>query len=336
MDELTLLREMLEIYSPSGQEGELAVYLLRRMKELGFHTHQDRAGNVIGVMGEGGKEILLLGHMDTVGGFIPIRLEGGQLYGRGAVDAKGPLAAFILAVARTGPLPGRRIVVAGVVEEEASSLGARSLLDQFSPHYVIIGEPSGWEGVTLGYKGRLLVRYRLTAPMQHSSAQGPSPAEQAVAFWNRLLDYADEVNQEERWRFNTLDPSLRRITSTQGEFEEKVSMDITLRLPLRLDVPVLKERIREWAEGAAVGFAGEDTPFKAEKNTPLVRAFLRAIRAQGGNPTFKLKLGTSDMNTVGPVWGCPIVAYGPGDSALDHTPAEHVEVEEYRRAIEVL
>jgi len=101
-------------------------------------------------------------------------------------------------------------------------------------------------------------------------------------------------------------------------------------------VPALKEQMRQWAEGAAVGFSGEDVPFKAPKNTPLVRAFLRAIRAQSGQPTFKLKLGTSDMNTVGPVWKCPIVAYGPGDSSLDHTPGEYLDLEEYQRAIAVL
>jgi LysW-gamma-L-lysine carboxypeptidase len=42
------------------------------------------------------------------------------------------------------------------------------------------------------------------------------------------------------------------------------------------------------------------------------------------------------MNVVGPVWRCPILAYGPGDSALDHTPNEHLSLEEYARAIDVL
>ncbi|UCG88391.1 MAG: M20/M25/M40 family metallo-hydrolase, partial [Gemmatimonadota bacterium] len=74
----------------------------------------------------------------------------------------------------------------------------------------------------------------------------------------------------------------------------------------------------------------------AEKNTPLVRALLRAVRAEGGQPRFKLKTGTSDMNVVGPAWGCPIVAYGPGDASLDHTPNEHVEIEEFLRGVDVL
>ena len=336
MDELVLLREMLEIYSPSGKEGEMAAYLVTQMRALGFRAYQDPVGNAIGVLGEGEREIVLLGHIDTVEGFIPIRLEDGRLYGRGAVDAKGPLATFILAAARVGPLPDKRIVVVGAVEEESASKGARYLASSFSPQMVVIGEPSGWQHVTLGYKGRLLVTYRLAAPMRHSTVQGPSASERAVGFWNRLTDYAQQFNQGERFRFHTLDSSLHRITAQNGGFEEEVTMDMALRIPFGLDVPSLKEHMRQWADGAAVGFSGEDVPFKAGKNNPLVRAFLHAIRARGGRPTFKLKLGTSDMNTVGPVWDCPIVAYGPGDSSLDHTPDEHIHVEEFYQAIEVM
>jgi len=333
---LTFLREMLAIYSPSGKEGEMAAYLVTQMRALGFRTYQDAVGNAIGVLGEGEREIVLLGHIDTVEGFIPVHLEDGRLYGRGAVDAKGPLATFILAAARVGPLPDKRIVVVGAVEEETHSKGARYLLSSFSPQMAIIGEPSGWQHVTLGYKGRLLVTYRLAAPTRHSTAQGPSGSERAIEFWNRLMDYAQEFNQGERFRFHTLDASLHRIAAHNGGFEEEVTMDMTLRIPFGLDVPALKGHMRQWANGSAVGFSGEDVPYKAGKNNSLVRAFLLAIRARGGQPTFKLKLGTSDMNTVGPVWDCPIVAYGPGDSSLDHTPDEHIRVEEFYQAIEVM
>ncbi len=74
----------------------------------------------------------------------------------------------------------------------------------------------------------------------------------------------------------------------------------------------------------------------AVPNNALVRAFLGAIRAEGGTPAFSLKTGTSDMNIAGPAWKCPIVAYGPGDSSLDHTPNEHLDLAEYERAIHVL
>ena len=76
--------------------------------------------------------------------------------------------------------------------------------------------------------------------------------------------------------------------------------------------------------------------YRGEKNTPLVRAFLAAIRRAGGAPGFTVKTGTSDMNLVAPAWGTPILAYGPGVSNLDHTPNEHIQLAEYQRAITVL
>jgi [amino group carrier protein]-lysine/ornithine hydrolase len=83
-------------------------------------------------------------------------------------------------------------------------------------------------------------------------------------------------------------------------------------------------------------FASEEPAFRADKNTPPARALVAAIRAHGGTAGYNVKTGTSDMNVVAPLWKCPIVAYGPGDSNLDHTPDEHVDVNEYLHAIDVL
>jgi LysW-gamma-L-lysine carboxypeptidase len=113
-------------------------------------------------------------------------------------------------------------------------------------------------------------------------------------------------------------------------------MQIVARIPPGVEIADLGEKLSSWRDGAELTFGASDPPVRSEKNTPLVRALLRSIRAGGGKPRFKLKTGTSDMNVVGPAWGCPMVAYGPGDSVLDHTPREHVEIEEYQRAIEVL
>ena len=76
--------------------------------------------------------------------------------------------------------------------------------------------------------------------------------------------------------------------------------------------------------------------FRAQKNTALVRAALAAIRAEGGTPRFVVKTGTSDMNMVAPAWGCQTIAYGPGDSSLDHTPEEHISLAEFQCSIVVL
>jgi LysW-gamma-L-lysine carboxypeptidase len=204
------------------------------------------------------------------------------------------------------------------------------------PDGVIIGEPGGWEGITLGYKGALSVDYRLARPARHSASGQATPAEEAVAFWNRLAAHAAALNGGRAWRFDTLDPALRAIRTFGDGLEAGVEMSIGLRLPPGLDVAALQQEMRAWRNGAQLTFPYSEPPFQAEKNTPPVRALLRAIRAEGGRPRFKLKTGTSDMNVVGPAWGCPIVAYGPGDAALDHTPDEHIEIEEFCRGVDVL
>ena len=68
----------------------------------------------------------------------------------------------------------------------------------------------------------------------------------------------------------------------------------------------------------------------------IARGMIRAIRAAGGTPRFKVKTGTSDLNVLVPAWGCPGVAYGPGDARLDHTPEECVSVAELEHAVDVL
>jgi LysW-gamma-L-lysine carboxypeptidase len=332
-----LLREMLGIYSPSTQEGELAEYLVAAMAERGFRTYRDGAGNAVGELGDGEREILLLGHIDTVPGFIPVRIEGEVIYGRGAVDAKGPMAAFIAAAARVGSLPDKRIVVVGAVEEEAAtSKGARYLLDKFSPDCVVIGEPSGWDRITLGYKGRLLVDYTLERERSHTAGSQVGVCEAAVEFWQGVKDYAQRYNQDKGKMFERLAPSLRRIHSGGDDFSERLEATVALRLPLGLNTETLKDAIRGLADEARLTFYAREVPFRAPKNTLLSRAFLAAIREHGGRPRFVLKSGTSDMNVVGPIWGCLIVAYGPGDSSLDHTPREHLSLTEYGKAVKVL
>src|SRR5665647_850311 len=89
-----LLTNLLGIYSPSGKEEDIASFLAKEMRKLGFQVGVDGIGNVIGVVGEGEPTIFLCGHMDTVAGHLPLRVEEGKIYARGAVDAKGPLAAM--------------------------------------------------------------------------------------------------------------------------------------------------------------------------------------------------------------------------------------------------
>jgi len=335
---IALLEAMLRIRSHSGEEAELARFLVQHMRLLGFESFVDEAGNAVGIAGTG-PEIVLLGHIDTVPGDVPVHMENGKLYGRGAVDAKGPFAAFISAAARLvarGSLNTRLVLVGAVEEEAASSRGAHFIKQCYAPTACVIGEPSGWNRLTLGYKGRLLVDGRWQQPAAHSAGRERAVAEHAVAFWTAVDAHCAAHNQHHERLFDQLLPSLRRITSGGDGLHDWAELTIGVRLPPAVPPEQLAAALIGMAGGGTLHFHDLCPAYQGQKNTPLVRAFLRGVRQHGGQPGFLLKTGTSDMNVVGPVWNCPILAYGPGDSNLDHTPDEHVEIAEYQRAIDVL
>jgi len=330
-----LLEEMLAIPSPSTQERALGQWLVSRMRGMGFAARRDEVGNIVAFWGSGPREVVLLGHVDTVPGFIPVRREGDRLFGRGAVDAKGPLAAAITAVARQPVGTGWRFTVIAAVEEEGSSRGARHLVNRRAPNQLVILEPSGWDAVTLGYKGSLRLRYRLSLPMGHGAGPNESAGDRAIAFIRRVQDHAGEQSKDQG-SFARLDVRVLRFHADHDGFRDTAAMSLGFRLPPDFDVETLKQQLDQWSDGAELRFDYADPAVRAEKNTPVVRAFLKGIRDAGGTPRFKMKTGTSDMNILAPIWSCPVLAYGPGDSKLDHTPNEAIDLGEFQRGVEVL
>lgn len=332
-----LLRELVAIPSPSRQEAKAAAHLVAWMRAQGYDdAFVDEAGNAVGIRGSGSRQIALLGHIDTFAGFPPVRHAGRRLYGRGAVDAKGPLCAFAAAVQRAKLPADLQAVVIGAVEEEAAtSRGARYAATQYQPDYCVIGEPSAWDRITMGYKGRLLLDWTWRGGLSHSAGPEPSPAERAFAYWQQVKIACADFNAGIDSIFTRLDPSLRDINTWQEGVDGIAEMTIGFRLPPGTEPQALLERFSP-ADGASISARGGELACLGERNSPLSRQFRRAIRACGGVPRFVYKTGTSDMNVVAPLWNCPILAYGPGDSSLDHTPHEYVDLDEYLRAISVL
>jgi LysW-gamma-L-lysine carboxypeptidase len=366
-DALQLLADLVAIPSRSGQELRASEYLVAWLQSHGCDARVDEVGNAVGVRGSGEREILLLGHIDTFPGEIAVRRDGDRLYGRGSVDAKGPLCAFAAALAGTTVPGGWRVTVVGAVEEEAAtSKGARHVLATRAgaPACCIIGEPSRWDRVTLGYRGRLVFDIALRAPFAHSAGAEPLPAERGIAAWSAIERYCAQSNamrENAGAVFDQLSPSLRTfVTADDGAFGT-VRLSVGVRLPPGVSPDDVRDeivrRLASATGGAAllgaassesarppaadvtleVRVAGGEPAYRGGKSNPLVRALLAEIRAAGATPRFVVKTGTSDMNVVGPAWpATPIVAYGPGDSSLDHTPREHIEVPEFLRSVGVL
>jgi LysW-gamma-L-lysine carboxypeptidase len=311
------------------------------MGALGYQrAFVDEAGNAVGVMGSGPRQVILLGHIDSVPGKIPVRVEAGMLYGRGSVDAKGPLAAFVDAVGRLGAVDGWQFIVIAAVDEERDSTGARYVAKHYRPDFAIIGEPSDWERVTIGYKGSVWATLSVRRQCAHGASGEQNACEAAVAVWQAVQGWAADFNQERSRRFDQVMPVLRGMASGEDGFEEWARLEINARLPLDLPPQDWRQQIVELSAnvaGVVVEACGFDIPaYRVGKNTPLVRALLAGIRETGGRPSFVLKTGTADLNVVAPVWECPAVAYGPGDSALDHSPNECLSLDEFSRAVAVL
>ncbi|GAC1443532.1 MAG: [LysW]-lysine hydrolase [Chloroflexota bacterium] len=333
-----LLEALLSIQSPTGSEDGVASLLLTVMERAGFEARRDEVGNAIGTWGTGERSVVLLGHMDTVSGDVPVRRLDGKLYGRGAVDAKGPLAAALVAGVRAAARANISITVIGAVQEEGPSVGARHLIGRPPPSSLIICEPSSWDAIVMGYKGSQRFSVDISQPGAHTAGPDATAPERAVEFWNRLVSWCDEQGGtgEHRASFNRLTPTLIRMGSESTGTLDSAHLEIGLRLPPGMTVEAARDGVESLLPGVDFKFSPGEPAIRGDKSNALVAAFLRSIREGGGTPRFKVKTGTSDMNVVGPAWQCPMVAYGPGDSRLDHTPDEHVRIEEYLQAIRVL
>jgi [amino group carrier protein]-lysine/ornithine hydrolase len=326
LDEVEFLRRLVEIPSVSGNENELARFLVNYFNDNKINAEIDDVGNVIASVGSGNRTLVLTSHLDTVPGEINVRIEDGNLYGRGSVDAKSGLASFGWLMKEFTNNQNLRIVFIGVVDEERESIGARNVLDRFSPDFVINGEPSGWNGITIGYRGCVKFDCSIQVDERHSSMQ-----ESAFLILNEF------VNEIRNYIGNT-EPSFNsaniEVPSINGNTYQ-ATMRLMIRIPNGFDVEGFRSFVEENKRMINIRWLETLSPVLVEKNNELVRGLISAIREEGGVPVFKKKTGTSDMNLF-VNWGCPIVSYAAGDSSLDHTPNEHINLVEFKKSVNVL
>lgn len=334
MNDVDLLEALVEIPSPTGQEAEAVAFLQQQARADGFRVLTDPVGNFVAEAGRGDRLLLFVGHVDTVPGHIPVRRENGTLWGRGSVDAKGPLVAAYVAARRHLKDPDLRIRIVGAVDEEGHSRGAKAVPDDLEPEWILIGEPSGADGLTLGYKGILRGMFRVARERGHGAHRGRSAVEEAYHFWSTL---ATRYRFDEH--FDTVQGRLDSVNTTTDGLTDHVEARFNLRLPPEVDPATLEESLVRAADTQGIHLEVDERMrgALASKKTPLVAAFLAAIRDGGGTPALKRKTGTADFNIFAARHPeVPIAAYGPGDAALDHTPNEHVAVAEFDRAVDVL
>lgn len=324
--DLELLARMVEIPSISGGERELAHFLVEWLTARGVTATVDAAGNLVATRGSGPRRLLMLGHLDTVPYRWPVAWEGDVLTGRGCVDAKGCLAAFLETLVGLDVPDGVTVRVVGTVEEERTAAGALYVRDHYPADAVIVGEPSGAGAVTIGYHGVCKVRVNVTQSAGHTAGQGRRTA------GSRLVDTIGAAQAEVARRspealFAVLDLAVDGPGAAQT-----ASAVLDVRVPPRTEPDDLLAAFGD----AEVLLA--TPPVSTDRTDPLVKAFTRALRAvTGAAPRLLSKKGSSDMNTLATTWrGVPMVAYGPGDARLDHTPDERLSAAEYRQARAVL
>ncbi len=345
-----LLQKALEIYTPSRSEAALASFIKEKCtNELGFEqVNIDSAGNVIASKGTGEPRILLCGHMDTVPGQVPVRIEDGHLYGRGASDAKAPLIAMLLAASEF-PKQSGTVIFAGVVDEEGNATGVKHLVkSKMAIDYAMFGEPSGIENITIAYKGRLAIRLTCdVGDSAHASAPwlAKNSVEEMYDFWQAIKAEIERVGTAET-KAHSITCSLTEISggSSHNVTPQKCKVTIDMRVPTTTTcqnvLNIIDDVITKVAaqKGVKATYRIEDKtePFEADHSSALVRALsLGVLDVCKKRPVLLRKTGTGDMNVLGNSFKVPVVTYGPGDPHASHTADERVNIDEFVSSIEV-
>ena len=335
-----LLRLLLSHYSPTGLEREAAAALVEEAWRLGFdEAFLDPEGSphlVKYPRREGYRDedrVALVSHIDTVPGWVEPVSPPGVLRGRGAVDAKAPLASMVAAASLYEPV-NRPLEVVAAVGEEGPSNGAWWLVENgWRASATIIGEPTNDTKVAVGYRGGCRIVVECLGEPGHSSSPHLylSACSQAVAVYHA----AEELSSEK-----VTGPSLAvtgmRCGSGGNVVAEEAVVVIDARIPPGMTVDdVFGALVERLPPGCAARRASRCLPpVRVPVNAPAPRAVMRALLALGARPRPVIKAGTSDMNILHAVSGS-IAAYGPGRSELSHTRYEEVTLEELDLATRV-
>lgn len=359
------LQELVRIPSPSTHEGALAARVAEEMRRVGFaDVWTSRIGSVIGRIGPGrGPKLLLDGHMDTVDIGDPSRwshppydgvIEDGVLYGRGACDMKGGLAAMIYsakALLDSGVKLDGDLYVAAVVQEEPSEgLAVRVLVEEegLRPDFVLLGEPTNLQ-ISLGQRGRIEMEVNVQGRAAHASS--PSLGENAIHNAARLI-FGIELLSSRLVTDSFLGQGtiavthINSVAASRNAVPDACSLYIDRRLTLgEIEKKALAEiqnviateeinaqvKIAEYQGASYTGYScqiKESFPaWVIPEDHALVQAAVRSIRETLG---YRPRLGYWAFSTDGAYTAgladIPTVGFGPGEERYAHTVDDQVRL----------
>ncbi len=357
-----LLRALVRIpshYPGPGEEGVVA-FLEEYLREQGLRPFRQEAAlgrpNLVADLGEGEGGLILEGHTDVVTPgpenlwrYPPYEgvVEGGRLYGRGACDMKGGLAALIgalLAVKRALGPPRYPLRLAALADEEGMMLGVKAFVRGGLARGfrgALVAEPEAME-VCLWQKGALRLSLRFPGHMAHGAMPyaGENPIPKAARFILELEGLQRELQEVHSHPFLGL-PYLTptRILATAGEgqlnvipAEAEVALDV--RTVPGLDHEGLVARIGALA-GTQVEVLEDRPPVGTPREDPLVQAAEEALRLLGLPVRHGGVPGATDGTFLQAWAGLPVVVMGPGGKTLPHQVDEWVDLGEVVQAARV-
>ncbi len=321
MDVVSFTRQLIDIDSITGNEGPIGKFLAQELLRLGYEVtvttaEGERANLFATPPHEPNPRVVFSTHMDTVPPFISSSEDANRVYGRGACDAKGIIAAQIAAAEK---LKQERIYVGllFLVGEERDSLGAKVANEQpNSCKFLINGEPTE-NRIATASKGALRVEITATGRMAHSAY--PELGESAI---DKLVEALHRLREMKLPEDSEVGPCTMNIGMIEGGRAPNVIPDRARALLLfRLIAP--SEPLREQIVTAVRDLVTVDFTV----DIPFVR-----LRTFEGVPTMVAKF-TTDIPALSN-WGQPLLL-GPGSILVAHTDGEYVEKKQLREAVEL-
>ncbi|MBV9009082.1 MAG: M20/M25/M40 family metallo-hydrolase [Verrucomicrobia bacterium] len=308
-----LLEALVNVPSVSGKEGPLADLLFELLRDERFNVQRE-GDNVWFTLGRAGPHLLLLSHIDTVppcdgwsGDPFRLRRLGKKLTGLGANDAKGCVAAMILAAREQGALEGA-VTFAFVAGEERNGAGARVVRSELPRiDAAIVGEPSMLE-VCTSQNGMLLLRCIAQGRAAHvaHAKLGENAIEMAAR------DIARLAGMQSR-------PQVTQITggAARNQVPDHCEFFVDLRTKPETDHEVVIAEIDAALESQVNVHSARYIPVASDESEPIVRAALEAARRECGIRSST----TSDWVFLN---GIPAVKAGPGNTNRSHQADEYL------------